>query len=78
MAELISPRGGSKTTYQANILKNICEMGSEISRYESINAKFIQLTGHTMNDLLEMFAAGYTLTPPKQQDLANIPASIME
>lgn len=36
-------------------------------------------TGHDMETILEMFAAGFELTPPKKpQDLANISASIME
>lgn len=36
-----------------------------IQRYDEKNATLRQLTGHDINELIELFAAGYTLEPPK-------------
>jgi hypothetical protein len=38
-----------------------------IRAYDEMNAKLKQLTGYDMKKLLELFAAGYTLEPPKPQ-----------
>lgn len=41
------------------------EKSDLIQRYDEKNATLRQLTGHDINELIELFSAGYTLEPPK-------------
>lgn len=37
-------------------------------KYEKENTVLVQLTGHDITELVALFAAGYTLEPPKYED----------
>lgn len=37
-------------------------------KYEKQNTALVQLTGYDITELIELFAAGYTLEPPKYED----------
>ena len=43
-------------------------MNDDIQRYEQMEAKIVQLTGHDMERLLDLLAKGYTLQPPTYPD----------
>lgn len=39
--------------------------GDALRAYNEMETKLIQLTGYDMRKLIELFAAGYTLEPPR-------------
>ena len=41
-----------------------------LQKYNEMETVLIQLTGHNMEKLIELFAAGYTLEPPQYLKLS--------
>ena len=39
-----------------------------LADYEMMNESLIKLTGYSMETLVKLFAAGYTLAPPKYEN----------
>ena len=45
-------------------IQGAIHMGEEFRRYEKLEFEIRQLTGHDLEQLRKLFAAGYTLKPP--------------
>ena len=54
-----------------------CEGIKTWSEYEEMENRLIQVSGFDMEKLIELFAAGYTLKPPKQPESLEVMAMEM-
>ena len=59
-------RNPFRTTYST--------VSSTIRKYDELDTKLFQLTGYSIEQLVELFAAGYTLEPPcyKYRSMAEL------
>ena len=54
----------NKILYALN--RRVKELNSDIRCFSELNQRIIQLTGYDLWQLETLFAAGYTLQPPKE------------
>ena len=69
MIDKTSNRGSITLQKIADHIFNLPEQMMRVcQKYEKQNTALVQLTGCDITELIELFAAGYTLEPPKYED----------